>query len=94
MEEKEAGREQVTMKALGRVLMINTDLIVLLFVCIQLLNNKINCVINPQRACAARVTVLGLRVCLSVCVCVCVCVCVSTLISALHHEAWPITTHY
>ena len=43
MEEKEAGREQVTMKALGRVLMINTDLIVLLFVCIQLLNTKRNC---------------------------------------------------
>ena len=30
-------------------------------------------VINPRRACAARVTVLGL--CVSVCVCVCVCVC-------------------
>ena len=29
--------------------------------------------INPRRACAARVTVLGLCVCLSVCVCVCVC---------------------
>ena len=29
--------------------------------------------INPRRACA-RVTVLGLSVCLSVCVCVCVCV--------------------
>ena len=28
-------------------------------------------VINPRRACAARVTVLGL------CVCVCLCVCVS-----------------
>ena len=27
--------------------------------------------INPQRACAARVTVLGSVVCLSVCVCVC-----------------------
>ena len=30
--------------------------------------------INPRRACAARVTVLGL----CVCVCVCVCVCYST----------------
>ena len=30
--------------------------------------------VNPRRACAARVTVLG-----SVCVCVCVCVCVSAL---------------
>ena len=29
-------------------------------------------IINPRRACAARVTVVG-----SVCVCVCVCVCVS-----------------
>ena len=29
--------------------------------------------INPRRACAARVTVLGLSVC------VCVCVCLSTL---------------
>ena len=28
-------------------------------------------VINPRRACAARVTVLGLCVCVSVCVCVC-----------------------
>ena len=34
-------------------------------------------VINPRRACAARVTVLGL------CVCVCVCVCLSPLILAL-----------
>ena len=31
-----------------------------------------NALINPRRACAARVTVLG-----SVCVCVCVCVCLS-----------------
>ena len=30
-------------------------------------------VINPRRACAARVTVVG-----SVCVCVCVCVCYPT----------------
>ena len=29
----------------------------------------IDCIINPRRACAARVNVLG------VCVCVCVCVC-------------------
>ena len=36
-------------------------------------------VINPWRACAARVTVLALcvSVCLSVSVCVCVCVCLS-----------------
>jgi len=32
-------------------------------------------VFNPRRACAARVTVLGLCVCVSVCVSVCVCVC-------------------
>ena len=31
--------------------------------------------INPRRACAARVTVLALCVCLSVCLCVCVSVC-------------------
>ena len=34
-------------------------------------------VVNPRRACAARVTVLGLCVCM----CVCVCVCVSALFS-------------
>ena len=34
--------------------------------------------VNPRRTCAARVTVLGLCVCLSVCLCVCVCVCYST----------------
>ena len=34
-------------------------------------------IINPRRACAAKVTVLGL------CACVCVCVCVSALILAL-----------
>ena len=33
-------------------------------------------VINPRRACAARVTVVVLCVCVSVCLCVCVCVCV------------------
>ena len=31
--------------------------------------------INPRRACAARVTVLSLSVCVCVCVCVCECVC-------------------
>ena len=36
-------------------------------------------VINPRRACAARVTV----VVLCVCVCVCLCVCLSPLILAL-----------
>ena len=35
--------------------------------------------INPRRACAARVTVVGL----CVCVCVCVCVCLSTFILEL-----------
>ena len=30
-----------------------------------------NLIINPQRACAARVTVLGLSFCLSVCLSVC-----------------------
>ena len=33
------------------------------------------CIINPRRACAARVTVLSLCVCVSVCVSVCLCVC-------------------
>ena len=33
----------------------------------------IHWIINPQRACAARVTVLAVSVCLSVCVCVSVC---------------------
>ena len=33
--------------------------------------------VNPRRACAASVTVVGLCVCVSVCVCVCVGVCVS-----------------
>ena len=32
------------------------------------------CVINPRRACAARVTVIVLCVCVCVCVCVCLCV--------------------
>ena len=34
--------------------------------------------INPRRACAARVTVLGLCVCVCVCLSVCLCVCYST----------------
>ena len=42
-------------------------------------------VINPRRACAARVTVLGLCACL--CVCVCVCVCVYAYFSAMGNEA-------
>jgi len=37
----------------------------------------INNLINPRRACAAMVTVLGLCVCVSVCLCVCVSVCLS-----------------
>ena len=42
--------------------------------------------INPRRACAARVTVVG--VCLSVCVCVCVCVSVkSHLTSRMSNRA-------
>ena len=32
-------------------------------------------IINPRRACAARVTVVVLCVCVSVCLCVCVSVC-------------------
>ena len=39
--------------------------------------------INPWCACAARVTVLGLSVC--VCVCVCVSVCVSVCLSLFSH---------
>ena len=41
--------------------------------------SSINAIINPRRACAARVTVLGLCVCVSVCLCVCL----SPLILAL-----------
>ena len=44
--------------------------------CVQLLSRFAFDFINPRRACAARVTVLGLCVC--VCACVCVCVCYST----------------
>ena len=44
----------------------------------------IESVINPRRACAARVTVVGLCVCLSVCLFVCLFVCLSTTILALH----------
>ena len=42
-------------------------------VCVSVSYNATLKLVNPRRACAARVTVLGL----------CVCVCVSTLISAL-----------
>ena len=38
-------------------------------------------VINPRRTCAARVTVLGLCVCVCVCVCVCLSVCLLLNIS-------------
>ena len=38
-------------------------------------------IINPRRACAARVTVLGLCVCVCVCLCVCVSVCLLLNIS-------------
>ena len=47
--------------------------------------------INPRRACAARVTVVVLCVCMYVCVyvcmyvCMCVCVCVFPLIPAASH---------
>ena len=40
--------------------------------------DNIPVIVNPRRACAARVTVLGLCVCVCVCLCVCVCVCYST----------------
>ena len=40
-------------------------------------------VMNPWRACAARVTVVVLCVCMYVCVCVCMCVC--PLIPAASH---------
>ena len=44
-------------------------------------------IINPRRACAARVTVVVLCVCMCVCVyvCMCVCVCVCPLIPAASH---------
>ena len=45
-------------------------------------------VINPRRACAARVTVLSLSVCVCVCVCACVCVSVTSL------TATPLTHRY
>ena len=38
-------------------------------------------IVNPRRACAARVTVLGLCVCVSVCLCVCLSVCLSVCVS-------------
>ena len=42
-----------------------------------------NEIINPRRACAARVTVVGfVCVCVRVCVCVCVCVCVHPIYGA------------
>ena len=31
--------------------------------------HEIDCIVNPRRACAARVTVVVLSVCLSVCLC-------------------------
>ena len=40
-------------------------------ICIILRIATIHGVINPRRACAARVTVVVLCVCVSVCVCVC-----------------------
>ncbi|CAI8055072.1 hypothetical protein GBAR_LOCUS30061 [Geodia barretti] len=43
-------------------------------------------IINPRRACAARVTVVGF-VCLSVCLSVCVCVCVSVCYSSSHFSS-------
>ena len=42
------------------------------FVC---LNVRMCLIINPQRACTARVTVFAVSVCLSVCVSVCVSLC-------------------
>ena len=44
-------------------------------------------IINPRRACAARVTVVVLCVCMCVCVYVCmyVCMCVCPLIAATSH---------
>ena len=44
---------------------------------LQTIQNKLVLLINPRRACAARVTVVG-SVCLCVCVSVCLCVCYST----------------
>ena len=41
--------------------------------------------INPRRACAARVTVVVLCVCVSVCLCVCLCVCLH-LFSRYRHQ--------
>ena len=44
----------------------------------QELSSGFDIIINPRRACAARVTVLG-----SVCVCVCVSVCIHKKVSVL-----------
>ena len=48
-----------------------------------LLSTKSFLLINPRRACAARVTVLGL------CVCVCVCVCLSAPFRPLRVKVSP-----
>ena len=42
-------------------------------------------IFNPRWACAVRVTVVAVSVCLSVCVCVGVCVCPLSHISSLGH---------
>ena len=42
-------------------------------------------IVNPRRACAARVTVLGL--------CVCVCVCVSVCVSVTQHLTFYVFIH-
>ena len=44
-------------------------------------------IINPPRACAARVTVVVLCICVCVCVCACVCVCVYDYSRTTGYEA-------
>ena len=55
----------------------------LLYMCVLLLLQALFCIVNPRRACAARVTVLGLSMCLSVCL--------STLILALQATRRPMS---
>ena len=47
---------------------------------LQMIESDMYCIFNPQRAGAARVTVVAVSVCVSVCVCVCLSV--TTLVVA------------
>ena len=66
---------QVYTMCISEVKVYTTCVIFGLFYTQELLYTIISLVINPRRACAARVTVVGLCVCLSVCLFVCLFVC-------------------